>query len=465
MHQRCRELSKETLMSQLGMIGSAMKEFATIQLIFSSLHKEDQEILFRNNIQLYLQYVLARYFSSETGSEQLNWVSEGQLSIEPLEKMGRIYRISLNEFNNTTHFFGTVEEQRLYLQLAENIGMFFPFAQHCNGLIANMLLFYVDESIAGTLIDERKIECIFREAKDLVAFQLQNLHQNFDYGDVSSIGPLITALKKMRNIFVESVNMTQNFDSKFGVPKQLVSSYSRGEEFWIQSRFDNFQDEYRSVSPPPVYFKQLLDLLLHGKAVGEGFVETWMTMEMERFRRVLKMHNEFQKLSDLDQETILRSNQAAAIALTVVRIESEKKGKDQFRQIVGVIGNTHSRWEDDYEADLNTMKSFYLHNNELSLGKLDAQSMRCYFDTMKSISKMVANPHLYQLFVLLTLLDVDGMPESKNFSQIFELRQHYLRIFQRKLTSIGCSFHDYAELRRTLKKVRVFSRMMEAFLQ
>jgi len=328
-----------------------------------------------------------------------------------------------------------------------------------------MLLFYVDDSISGTLIDERKIDCIFREAKDLVAFQLQNLHQNFDYGDVSCIGPLIQTLKKMKNIFDSSVNMTQNFDSKFGVPKQLATSYSRGEEFWIQSRFDKFQEEYRSVSPPSGYMKQLFNLLLHGKAVSEGFIETWMITEMERFRRVLKMHSEFQKLSDRNQEDMLRSNRPTAMALTVVRVEIQKAGKDQFRQLIGVIGNKDSSWEEDYDVDLNAMMPSYLHKNELSLGKLDAQSMRCYFDTMRSLSKMVANSQIYQLFVLLTLLDVDGISDSKNFSEIFELRQHYLRIFQRKLSSIGCSFHDYAELRRTLKKVRVFSRMMEAFLQ
>ncbi len=46
---------------------------------------------------------------------------------------------------------------------------------------------------------------------------------------------------------------------------------------------------------------------------------------------------------------------------------------------------------------MNSLKSFYLHNNELSLGKLDAASMRCYFETLRDISRMVANPQIYQV--------------------------------------------------------------------
>jgi hypothetical protein len=59
--------------------------------------------------------------------------------------------------------------------------------------------------------------------------------------------------------------------------------------------------------------KELFGLLLHGKKVSEGFIENWMGMETERIRRVLKMHPEFQKLSDHHQQDILRTNQVSVL--------------------------------------------------------------------------------------------------------------------------------------------------------
>ena len=464
-HQRQLEVSKKTLVSQLGVIAMAIKEFALSQFLFSSLCKEDQKILLRNNIPLYLQYVLARYFSSDTGLSQLNWITEGQITTEPLKRMGKIFRISLNEYNSVTGLFSDMESYRLYLRFAENIGMFYPLPHHCNALIANMILFYIDDSISGNLKEEQKVAFFFRESKDLVTYQLESLHRTSTCHNNSCVGPLIQTLVKMKTVFAESVVFLDNGSSRLGVPHQIAVNYSHGEEFWIQTKLNLFKQEYISVTPPEPYMSELFALLLHGQRVSEGFIETWMKMENERIRRVLKIHSEFRNLSDHDQDFILRSNQAAAIALTVVRVEIQKTGKDQFKQIVGVIGNRDSSWEDLYEVDLNTMKSFYLHNKELSLGKLDARNMRCYFDTLREISQLVANPQIYQLFFLLTLLDLEGLPESKSFSDILQLRQDYLRVFQRKLASVGCSLIDYVHFRATLKKVRTFARLMENFLQ
>jgi hypothetical protein len=55
--------------------------------------------------------------------------------------------------------------------------------------------------------------------------------------------------------------------------------------------------------------------------------------------------------------------------------------------------------------------------------------------------------------------------EHKNFSGILQLRQHYLRVFQRKLAAIGCSLTSYSEFRRTLKKVRIFANLLQTFVQ
>ncbi len=70
---------------------------------------------------------------------------------------------------------------------------------------------------------------------------------------------------------------------------------------------------------------------------------------------------------------------------------------------------------------------------------------------------------LFQLFVLLTLLDSEGLTHVGPFKEILQLRQKYLKLFQRKLNALGCSYIDYACFRRTLNKVRVYATLVKIF--
>jgi hypothetical protein len=48
-------------------------------------------------------------------------------------------------------------------------------------------------------------------------------------------------------------------------------------------------------------------------------------------------------------------------------------------------------------------------------------------------------------------------------TEILRLRQIYLKLFQRKLHAVGCTYTDYAVFRATLSKVRTFSTLLENF--
>jgi hypothetical protein len=44
-----------------------------------------------------------------------------------------------------------------------------------------------------------------------------------------------------------------------------------------------------------------------------------------------------------------------------------------------------------------------------------------------------------------------------------QMRQIYLRLFQRKLLSAGCSYMDISQFHKILQKVKIFARFMESF--
>jgi hypothetical protein len=465
-HQHLKPIQKVTVISQLSTIASMLTEFAASQFLFKNLIKDDQILLLKNNIPLYLQYVMARYFSAETGIEQLNWILEGQLVIESIEEITKLTRIGLTEFNSTVNLFPTSEAAELYSRYSENVGMFYPFPQHCSGLIANMLLFYSDDSIADELKEPKRISCIFEEAKELVRVGFEHLDRNLYINAGSNVGPLIHTLTKMKSIFGLCKVHSDGKELTRGVPKLVPINYTEAEDCWLKRQFALFNSQFCSVDPPVDYFEDLIMLMHSNKPVGPMFVQSWVGMTTERVRRVLKSHSEFTNLPDREQEALWSKNHRSATGLALARINLLKTGKDQLKSALGFIGSNDSSWEGQYHnrIDLNALKVHYIYEPEINHDRLDDASIKCFLDMMRELADMCSNDHIYQLFTILSLLDTDGLPLSSTFNEVLKIRQIYLRLFQRKLNAVGCSFVDYSSFRRALQKVRVFSAMMETFL-
>jgi hypothetical protein len=96
------------------MVTFAITDFAASLFLFKSLSKEDQKILLENNIPLYLQYIIARYFTSETGFDQLSWILEGQMLMESIENVTKLSRVTLKRYNASVHLFPTSGKINLF---------------------------------------------------------------------------------------------------------------------------------------------------------------------------------------------------------------------------------------------------------------------------------------------------------------------------------------------------------------
>jgi hypothetical protein len=64
------------------------------------------------------------------------------------------------------------------------------------------------------------------------------------------------------------------------------------------------QVEFRSVIPSSEFITEVFNLLLHGTRVSAKFSPDWMSIITERARRVLKIHPEFQAMTDREQVCI-----------------------------------------------------------------------------------------------------------------------------------------------------------------
>jgi len=75
----------------------------------------------RNNIPLYLQYILARYFCSETGFEQISWLLEGDIPIYSIEEINRLRYLDFNEVNHLVQLFSAEKYAEHYICLAKEV--------------------------------------------------------------------------------------------------------------------------------------------------------------------------------------------------------------------------------------------------------------------------------------------------------------------------------------------------------
>ena len=65
-------------------------------------------------------------------------------------------------------------------------------------------------------------------------------------------------------------------------------------------------------------------------------------------------------------------------------------------------------------------------------GQFDESKLNYFLELMEQIKVLVRNEELYQLLLLISLLDTDCLGHGGILSCVVNLRQTYLRLYQRK---------------------------------
>jgi hypothetical protein len=68
------------------------------------------------------------------------------------------------------------------------------------------------------------------------------------------------------------------------------------------------------------------------------------------------------------------------------------------------------------------------------------------------------------LLTLLALLDTEDLPMASSYKPIVEVRNTYLKLFQRKMYAATCSYIDYANFRMTMNKVKLLTSLIETYI-
>ncbi len=76
-----------------------------------------------------------------------------------------------------------------------------------------------------------------------------------------------------------------------------------------------------------------------------------------------------------------------------------------------MIDSQDSSWEHRFSSivDLKSLKVAYLYDPEVHNGRVNETELRCLFQTLKEVADLCCNDQTYQLLLLLTLLDTEGV--------------------------------------------------------
>ena len=143
--------------------------------------------------------LFCRYFFSETGFEQLDWLLDGEAQVQTLDEVKSLVKINFIDFNSKVGLFVDKKSAETYGQLAASIDMFYPYPISCNALVANLLLYVSDEFM---ILDEPlRIGSSFDYAKRLVRAGHKMVDKNIESQMNFDASALVDGLVKMSDLF------------------------------------------------------------------------------------------------------------------------------------------------------------------------------------------------------------------------------------------------------------------------
>ncbi len=462
-HQNLQPTTLATYLNQLSLLASLLQKFALSQVQFQSLAQEDQAVLLRHNIPLYLQYVTARYLNAKSGLEQLTWILEGNYFPDFAQDVEDLSVISFDEFVWEQVVFRSSEMFQMYSDYLQLIQHFFSFPHYFNALVANALLYQATETMKKELKDLQKIEGLHREAEKLAEKELNSaMSHNINL----KLATLCFALSQMKTIF----DLDQVFDEKkfppAKVPRPFSISFTKTEEDWLIHKFERLQSQFSSIEPSKMMLKDAFQMLTGSEFFRLDMAQLWLSLNTERVKRVLKDHTEFQVLSSTDQNFLWSKNFRQSFIVTIIRVNVAKTGKEQFRNVLGIIDSKDRTWENRFNKliNLDALNPIFMHNIELKLGMLDQANFHYLGQLFSDVTDFCMNDETFQLLILLSLFDTDGLPTTPAFQSIFDIQNIYLKLFQRKFQAVQASHTDYSKFRVALNKVKILANLMDTYL-
>lgn len=440
-------LAKGALKRHISSLGNQFRHFAILHKDFLRLSKSDQRKLLLRNTPLYIQYLLARYFTAADGLSQITWLLSPQHTpdLKPCESRG-IQRVSFNRFNKMIHLFRKDAMLDMYKEFASRLNKVY-FKYTCNAILAHIFLFSHDKT---NMFDRPDLVQEFhRDCLDICP------HSRHYYGCIEkpNVGSVIATCEAMARFFAQNMLWRGDGDSEDDMARKqleeddyeshsspeacpehgLVMPYTQEEESWLQNQLDTFKRAYSTVALGEDILKEFV-MFAYDVPVSKHFMPEALSVFGERFRRVMKSHVEFQVLSDAKQEEMWAMNSLYGVALNIAMLEGIGTGAQQLQFSCGELDDHIWRKEFSEVIDNVKLKKMTMMAANKVTGILPEDLMTHFGRLVQNIGSMICKD--VDTFKLVTLITLFSETHSNSTGPIRDLRLKYSKILKRRQRSI-----------------------------
>lgn len=169
---------------------------------------------------------MARFISSTTAREQIGWIT----GAEPKDDNVAYKYVPLKKLDQLFGLFSTPDHASLYEIKARSMAAKFSVPSSCTGLLANALLYNVDQGCAEHLKEPERIRCIFVEAVQVLKTGIKAA------GTIRSfpnLNPMVQELSSLKSLF----GRCSFAEAKDSTPPHLTLRFTNTEDLCLKTNF------------------------------------------------------------------------------------------------------------------------------------------------------------------------------------------------------------------------------------
>ena len=466
----------ENLRAIISCLRERFRFFAYQFDLFKRLHHSDQVQLFSHNVQLFIQYVVCRYVAAEEGYEQLLWILGTKDNLipdmmstvpackTPLEMLPSASYKDLASYSSLAKRVSNLGLQRrhnpivaaifLFAQVDETIAL--SSATEIQTIEDELIKFISDPSQAGdNFIPGEKVDELIDCMHVIVKFYTSAMEtkggkpkpstsgetssetaaedKDDDDGDdeESELGNLDEL--SVADLWVPNPPSSSSpAAAAAAVPPsqphlELEMPYTREEENWLKKQLENFNEAYHAVSLGSDLINEFV-MYTFDVPLSKSFIPNELSAFNERCRRILKIHPEFNALTDDEQREVCRENCVKAAALCSVKSESYDSGNKQLEFCLGKDDETE--WTSNYLPRIKTeIKKVMISDWNVTSNALDTESLLTYLQLSGSLTTTLEDSENFKLIALMALFS----GKTGNANQALRLlEKRYSTLLQRR---------------------------------
>ena len=448
----CR-MDKTLFKKHIVTLSKLFRDYAVQQPEFSSLTTGDQRKLLLRNTPIFLQYLMGRYFTAPSGSEQITWllaikipdtIDQATINSAPL--------VTFNAFIESSNLFPFGMEVNPY-EAQVHMLQHPVFLKRCNPLIAVVCMY------------RNKFACFFDDLltiKGHLADVFAFAEWAFDVYNCASkhvLSDLVKSLEAISYEFEANISWDNSDGISLDVAQKILAlPYGQVEEQWIYSKFDLVSNIYHNIPVGEEIIKEFI-MYSYDVPLSKSFGQNILKVMLERFRSMMVVVCKSEGLSESQASAVIRDNIRDVCSLWVAKAEATDIGELQVQLVSGIKDNSVLMNEILPRLGNRKLKALSFTDTTKASKSMDEQTSKAARKISLPIGQFVKNTERFKMVLLILMLQQTDNNPSLNL-----LRTRVLKIFEKRIKYLHPDSYDsiMADLQTVMINVKKFSELIQA---